>query len=204
MGQVRGLSRFLLVSVAVLRMVYLGIACEGEGCEDEYRFLPTEGRRPKSNHSSSLKQFTDMNNRSESRRYRDSPGAHIPFIGLTHSSKLNRNCCKNGGTCILGSFCACPKYFTGRYCEYDERLRYCGIIPHGEWVRRGCSLCRCGYGMLHCFPKVFLENCDDVQDEEEWYLRLASGGASEKSQLHYLHLLLVGYVLRIISEYGLV
>lgn len=37
--------------------------------------------------------------------------------------------------------------------------RNCGVIPHGEWVQKGCSYCRCGYGMLHCFPQVFHSDC---------------------------------------------
>ncbi|XP_051804629.1 teratocarcinoma-derived growth factor 1 [Acanthochromis polyacanthus] len=95
-------------------------------------------------------------------------GAFIPFVGLTGRSEQSRNCCKNGGTCILGTFCACPPSFTGRNCEYDQRIRTCGLIPHGEWVQKGCSYCRCGYGVLRCFPNVFHKDCDD-SEEVRWY-----------------------------------
>ncbi|TSM28160.1 Cryptic protein [Bagarius yarrelli] len=144
--------RVLLSAAFACRTATLESGCEGVGCGS----AKAPGKRDQ--RSELLNQFNEMNAPSAAGQHRGS-GAVLPFIGLTGSATQSRNCCKNGGTCILGSFCACPKHFTGRSCEYDERVRDCGVIPHGEWVQKGCSYCRCGYGVLHCFPQVFHSDC---------------------------------------------
>ncbi|KAE8633320.1 hypothetical protein XENTR_v10001841 [Xenopus tropicalis] len=88
----------------------------------------------------------------------------IPFIGLTKNNALDKHCCKNGGTCVLGSFCACPKHFTGRYCELHVHNRKCGIIAHGHWIQKTCALCRCMYGTMHCFASGDCDAKDYVKD----------------------------------------
>ncbi|XP_029025765.1 teratocarcinoma-derived growth factor 1 [Betta splendens] len=154
--------------------------CEGAECN---RGQTSSSSSSSTSASSSVKPSKDFLDQfaqvsapnSADRKHRDA-GAVLPFIGLTSSAEQSRSCCKNGGTCILGSFCACPPFFTGRSCEYDQRIRTCGAIPHGEWVQKGCSYCRCGYGILHCFPHVFHKDCDD-SEEVRWYRSSAVGPA---------------------------
>ncbi|XP_030048198.1 protein Cripto isoform X2 [Microcaecilia unicolor] len=93
-------------------------------------------------------------------RWHRGDAEYLPFAGLTESKMLDRHCCRNGGTCILGSFCACPKFFTGRYCEYDMQASDCGTVAHGDWLESYCTLCRCVYGVMHCFTLSFRTECD--------------------------------------------
>uniref|UniRef100_A0A0D9RUJ9 Growth factor n=2 Tax=Chlorocebus sabaeus TaxID=60711 RepID=A0A0D9RUJ9_CHLSB len=87
-------------------------------------------------------------------------------MGIQNSKELNRTCCLNGGTCMLGSFCACPPSFYGRNCEHDVRKENCGSVPHDTWLPKKCSLCKCWHGQLRCFPQAFLPGCDGLVMDE--------------------------------------
>uniref|UniRef100_A0A8C4LGB0 Teratocarcinoma-derived growth factor 1 n=1 Tax=Equus asinus asinus TaxID=83772 RepID=A0A8C4LGB0_EQUAS len=91
------------------------------------------------------------------------PFQFVPSTGIQDSKELNKTCCLNGGTCMLGSFCACPPSFYGRNCEHDLRKENCGSVPHGTWLPRRCSMCKCWHGRLRCFPQAFLPGCGDEQ-----------------------------------------
>ncbi|KAF5921702.1 hypothetical protein HPG69_012873 [Diceros bicornis minor] len=91
---------------------------------------------------------------------RHRPFQFVPSTGIQDSKELNKTCCLNGGTCMLGSFCACPPSFYGRNCEHDVRKENCGSVAHGAWLPRKCSMCKCWHGRLRCFPQAFLPGCE--------------------------------------------
>uniref|UniRef100_A0A286XJG9 Teratocarcinoma-derived growth factor 1 n=1 Tax=Cavia porcellus TaxID=10141 RepID=A0A286XJG9_CAVPO len=91
---------------------------------------------------------------------RPRPSQLVPPVGIQDSKKLNKTCCLNGGTCILGSFCACPPSYYGRNCEHNTHTQKCGSVPHGSWLPRKCLMCKCWLGQIHCFPQAFLPGCE--------------------------------------------
>uniref|UniRef100_A0A8C0TCA4 Cryptic/Cripto CFC domain-containing protein n=3 Tax=Canis lupus familiaris TaxID=9615 RepID=A0A8C0TCA4_CANLF len=83
-------------------------------------------------------------------------------LELVAGKELNKTCCLNGRTCMLGSFCACPPAlsFYGCNCEHDSLEENCESVPHDTWLPKRCSMCKCWRGWLHCFRQTFLPECD--------------------------------------------
>ncbi|XP_059844554.1 cryptic protein-like [Hypanus sabinus] len=170
--------RFLSVVIFILQAAGTEAVsgCEGQNCEDKDTSDSAVQKHTEKNHRSSLRHFNHFNKQAEDRKSR-SHEAVIPFIGLTDSSRLNKSCCQNGGTCVLGSFCICPKHFVGRSCEYDERIRNCGYIPEGAWVPKNCTWCKCSYGTLHCV-RGSQSDCDfkgDLKEDLRHYQLISDG-----------------------------
>ncbi|XP_023556570.1 teratocarcinoma-derived growth factor 1 [Octodon degus] len=92
----------------------------------------------------------------------------VPPMGIQDSKDLNKTCCLNGGTCILGSFCACPPSFYGRNCERNTYTQKCGSVPHGAWLPQKCFMCRCWLGQIRCFPQTFLPGCGELGPFLSW------------------------------------
>ncbi|XP_032887413.1 cryptic protein-like [Amblyraja radiata] len=191
-------SRFLSAVIFILQTAGTEAGCEGQHCEDKDTLESAAQKHTEKTHRSSLRRFNQFNKQAEDRKFR-SHEAVIPFTGITDSSRLNRSCCQNGGTCVLGSFCICHKHFVGRSCEYDERIRNCGYIPEGAWVSKNCTWCKCSYGILHCI-KGSQDDCDIKRDLKYLrYYQLISDG----SQLLPIRYLLLPGILTTIVLLGL-
>ncbi|CAF1121540.1 unnamed protein product, partial [Didymodactylos carnosus] len=76
--------------------------------------------------------------------------ASYVFKGSDSLTNMESTCnCENGGTCILGAFCACPIAFTGRYCETYVHSS-CAVLKQYHTIETDCVLCICINSLLVC------------------------------------------------------
>ncbi|XP_056422939.1 cryptic protein-like [Hyla sarda] len=184
----------LIVITFTLLVIHFKKASTREQTETLYKIsLRTTSKPHRINDSMAMDTLIKINGSTGVRKPQN-PAALIPFTGLTDSHKINKNCCMNGGTCVLGTFCACQKPFTGRYCEFDERKKNCANkIKHGDWVLRGCRLCRCTYGLLNCLKEVMQAHCDPTSvDANDARLELFSCGTMLHPLTPIIFLMLTG------------